>query len=36
MTSLVIGEGKDFETAQEWIDARVQEWLDEAALERAK
>jgi hypothetical protein len=36
MVEIVIGTGKEFETAQDWIEARMQEWLDEAALERAK
>ena len=35
MEELTIGEGKDFASKEEWIAARVQEWLEEAAIERA-
>jgi hypothetical protein len=34
MFSLTIGDDEEFATAQDWIDARVQEWLDDAALAR--
>jgi hypothetical protein len=34
MVELTIGKGLDFETAQDWIEARMQEWLDDAELER--
>lgn len=36
MTNFVVGKGKEFETEQDWIEARVQEWLEEAAIERSK
>lgn len=35
MEELTIGDGKDFASKEEWIAARVQEWLDEAAIKRA-
>lgn len=34
MAEHIIGEGKDFASKEEWIEARVQEWLEQAALER--
>lgn len=34
MEELSIGEGKDFASKDEWIAARVQEWLEQAELER--
>lgn len=33
MEQLIIGEGKGFETRREWIEARVEEWLEEAEIE---
>lgn len=33
MQSVVIGEDKDYATADEWMDARIDEWLGEAAKE---
>jgi hypothetical protein len=36
MRDLVIGEGKDFTTAEEWKQARMQEWLEQAEIELAK
>ena len=34
MEWLIIGDGKDFNSKEEWISARIQEWLDEASLLR--
>ena len=34
MIDSVIGKDCDFETKEEWIQARVDEWLEEAALKR--
>ena len=35
MEDITIGDDKNFSSKEEWIAARVQEWLDEAAIERA-
>lgn len=32
MEDSTVGEGGDFETKEEWIQARVDEWLEEAEL----
>jgi len=34
MVENIIGENEDFATKEYWVDARVQEWLDEAEIER--
>ena len=34
MEDLTIGDGKDFASKEEWVAARVQEWLEEAACLR--
>ena len=31
MEEITIGDGKDFASKEDWINARVQEWLEEAA-----
>lgn len=38
MEHIVIGDGNsaEFSSRKEWIEARVTEWLEEAALERAQ
>ena len=35
MEDITIGDRKDFASKEEWIAARIQEWLEEAAIERA-
>ena len=34
MEEITIGDGKDFANKEEWIAARVQEWLEEAEMKR--
>ncbi len=36
MVWATIGEDNDFATKEEWIKARIDEWLEQAAIERLK
>ena len=34
MVEHIIGEWKDYESKEDWISSRVDEWLEEAAIKR--